>query len=219
MTKARSYLTDNGGLCESCDRPESEHECQTAYPVLLGGGLGQGTMWLCPGCLEVHQNRDAAATHTSPQAGPPARNLGDEGQCGRTDAAQLPEPFPADTHVMLHGKEGVVLGAGATGASRRVEFADGLEIVPVEHLSEWPKGTDVLPTLGPNVPPPDPDAWDDTHDQPLPEDADIDAAFPTRSGRHDLYAEAMRLVGARRSKSGLVALVNWLLHRAAKQGA
>jgi hypothetical protein len=52
--------------------------------------------------------------------------------------------------------------------------------------------------------------WDDT---PLPEDAEIEAAFPTRSERHDLYGEAMRLVGARRSKQGLVALVNWLLHR------
>lgn len=48
-------------------------------------------------------------------------------------------------------------------------------------------------------------------DTSLPEDAEIDAAFPTRSGRHDLYAEAMRLVGARCSKGGLVALVNWLL--------
>jgi len=50
-------------------------------------------------------------------------------------------------------------------------------------------------------------------DRPLPEDAAILAAFPTRSGRHDLYGEAMRLVGARRSKGGLVELVNWLLHR------
>jgi hypothetical protein len=37
-------------------------------------------------------------------------------------------------------------------------------------------------------------------DQPLPEDDSIDAAHPLRSGRHDLYAEAMRLVGARQSK-------------------
>lgn len=52
--------------------------------------------------------------------------------------------------------------------------------------------------------------WDDA---PLPEDAAISAAHPTRSGRHDLYAEAMRLVGAKRSKGALVALVNWLLVR------
>lgn len=51
-------------------------------------------------------------------------------------------------------------------------------------------------------------AWDEG---PLPEDKQIEAAFPTRSGRHDTYAEAMRLVGARRSKGSLVALVNWLL--------
>lgn len=52
------------------------------------------------------------------------------------------------------------------------------------------------------------DEWGDT---PLPEDDAIKAAHPTRTGRHDLYAEAMRLVGARRSKGGLVELVNWLL--------
>lgn len=53
--------------------------------------------------------------------------------------------------------------------------------------------------------------WIGDGDEPLPEDAAIEAAFPTRSGRHDLYAEARRLVGARRSKAGLVALVTWLL--------
>lgn len=56
----------------------------------------------------------------------------------------------------------------------------------------------------------DAEAW---MDAPLPEDAEIDRAFPTRSGSHAEYAEAMRLVGARRSKAGLVALVNWLLLR------
>jgi hypothetical protein len=57
-------------------------------------------------------------------------------------------------------------------------------------------------------------AWScDNHaDTPLPEDIQIQHADPTVSGRHDLYAEAMRLVGARRSKAGLVSLVNWLLH-------
>lgn len=48
-------------------------------------------------------------------------------------------------------------------------------------------------------------------DQPLPEDDAIKAAHPTRSGRHDLYEEAMRLVGAKHSKAALVELVNWLL--------
>lgn len=51
-------------------------------------------------------------------------------------------------------------------------------------------------------------AWSD---QPLPEDEAIQAAFPTRSGEHGAYAEALRLVGARRSKSALVELVTWLL--------
>lgn len=48
-------------------------------------------------------------------------------------------------------------------------------------------------------------------DKPLPEDEAIKAAFPTRSGKHEIYAEAMRLVGAKHSKNALVALVNWLL--------
>lgn len=52
--------------------------------------------------------------------------------------------------------------------------------------------------------------------KPLPEDDEIIAAFPTRSNRHDLYQEAVRLVGARSSKASLVALVNWLLLRIEK---
>lgn len=51
-------------------------------------------------------------------------------------------------------------------------------------------------------------------DQPLPEDAEIAAAHPLRSGRDDLYGEAMRLVGARRSKAAIVELVTWLLLKA-----
>lgn len=52
-------------------------------------------------------------------------------------------------------------------------------------------------------------------DAPLPEDDAISAAHPLRTGRHDLYVEAMRLVGARHSKVGLVELVTWLLLRTA----
>ena len=52
-------------------------------------------------------------------------------------------------------------------------------------------------------------------DSPLPEDDAIALAHPLRSGRHDLYTEAMRLVGARRSKASLVELVCWLLLRVA----
>ena len=58
-------------------------------------------------------------------------------------------------------------------------------------------------------------------DQAIPEDEHIKAAHPTRSGRHDTYQEAMRLVGAKKSKASLVALVNWLLlerEQAAKGG-
>lgn len=42
----------------------------------------------------------------------------------------------------------------------------------------------------------------------------IHAAHPLRSGRHDLYAEAMRLVGERHAKADFVDLVCWLLLRA-----
>lgn len=58
-------------------------------------------------------------------------------------------------------------------------------------------------------------AWDED-DRPLPEDEAIEAASPWHDGpnaRHDLHGEAMRLVGAKRSKGSLVDLVNWLLHR------
>lgn len=50
-------------------------------------------------------------------------------------------------------------------------------------------------------------------DGPLPEDDAIAAAHPLRTGRYHLYDEAMRLVGARHTKAGLVELVNWLLDR------
>lgn len=58
------------------------------------------------------------------------------------------------------------------------------------------------------------EGWEDEEDQPLAEDHAIAAAFPTRSERHETYAEAMRLVGAKRSKLALVSLVNWILTRA-----
>jgi hypothetical protein len=59
MTKAHSEVGDNGGRCESCDGPETPYQTQETYPVMLGGGLGRGTMWLCPECLAEHQERDA----------------------------------------------------------------------------------------------------------------------------------------------------------------
>lgn len=63
--------------------------------------------------------------------------------------------------------------------------------------------------------------WTDS-DQPLPEDREIDAAHPlhSRGGAdyaevHQIYSEALRMVGAKRSKYALVDLVNWLLRRIA----
>ena len=45
--------------------------------------------------------------------------------------------------------------------------------------------------------------------------AAIDAAHPLKTGRHDLYQQAMELVGCRRDKGDLVMLVNWLLYECA----
>lgn len=56
--------------------------------------------------------------------------------------------------------------------------------------------------------------WASPDDQPLEEDAEIDAAHPVNVSDpavHEVYQEALRLVGARRSKYGLVNLVHWLL--------
>jgi len=56
MTKAFSSLEDNCGLCELCDDPKTLHEQQQTFPVLLGGGLGWGTMWLCNECYLKKSN-------------------------------------------------------------------------------------------------------------------------------------------------------------------
>ena len=45
------------------------------------------------------------------------------------------------------------------------------------------------------------------------EQAAINAMHPVESGRHDLHAEAVRLVSGRHGKGELVALVSWLLHK------
>lgn len=59
MTKARSALEDNGGLCEGCSAPSTLHHPQQAHPIWLGGDLGWGTMWLCSDCLKQRRERDA----------------------------------------------------------------------------------------------------------------------------------------------------------------
>lgn len=58
--------------------------------------------------------------------------------------------------------------------------------------------------------------WTIEEDQPLPEDAQISAAHPMETKQHALYTEALRLVGAKKSKYGLVGLVNWLLYEKLK---
>jgi DNA-directed RNA polymerase subunit alpha len=57
--------------------------------------------------------------------------------------------------------------------------------------------------------------WERSEDQTLFEiDEFIDEVFPTTSGKkehYETYAVALRLVGAKHSKSAMAALVNWLL--------
>lgn len=69
---------------------------------------------------------------------------------------------------------------------------------------------DLVPLASVTKPVAEPEEW---ADRPTPEDEAIGAAFPTRSGSHAQYQEAMRLVGARHSKGALVAMTNWLLLR------
>lgn len=52
-----------------------------------------------------------------------------------------------------------------------------------------------------------------------PEDKEIDAEFPTRSGEHDRFRRAHDLVAPRHGKYELIGLVNWLLARAEKAEA
>ncbi len=58
-------------------------------------------------------------------------------------------------------------------------------------------------------------SWDDVEDEWTPE---IKAAHPTRSGAHDEYALAMKMVGNRHSKGELINLVTWLLVRLRDHG-
>jgi hypothetical protein len=58
MTKKYSEINDNNGICESCNNPKQKGAPQSAYPVLLGGELGWGTMWLCDNCYREHKKRD-----------------------------------------------------------------------------------------------------------------------------------------------------------------
>ena len=47
----------------------------------------------------------------------------------------------------------------------------------------------------------------------MTEQEQIEATHPMNTGRHDLYKEALRLVGERHAKYDLVDLVNWFLVR------
>ena len=55
MTKAHSEVGDNNGLCELCDRGDGG--AQMAVPILLGGGMGWGTMWMCAQCRDKRKAR------------------------------------------------------------------------------------------------------------------------------------------------------------------
>lgn len=59
--------------------------------------------------------------------------------------------------------------------------------------------------------------WKSGDDKPLPEDDEIESVHPMSDladeGKFKRYENALRLVGARHSKYGLVNLVNWLLYK------
>lgn len=55
-------------------------------------------------------------------------------------------------------------------------------------------------------------SWTD-EDKPILEDEAIKQAHPLVTGKDETYTEALRMVGAKRSKYALVDLVNWLLSR------
>jgi hypothetical protein len=57
--------------------------------------------------------------------------------------------------------------------------------------------------------------WEDVDDEWT---AAIKEAHPTKSGSHEEWGQAMKMVGHRHSKGELVALVNWLLVRLRKEG-
>lgn len=83
MSDRRSHGGDNGGRCEGCDDPATIYQPQTTYPVMLGGGIGTGTMWLCPKCKA---QRDALR-----RAEPP-----------RTDLSEG-DPMASTPDVIVHG--------------------------------------------------------------------------------------------------------------------
>jgi len=55
MTKAYSSIDDNGGRCERCNKDGSEYLEQRTVKVLLGGGMGWGTLWVCSSCLDAEE--------------------------------------------------------------------------------------------------------------------------------------------------------------------
>ncbi len=57
LTKAHSERDDNNGNCELCQRDDGGK--QSTVPVMLGGGLGMGTMWMCRRCIKEKGGRAA----------------------------------------------------------------------------------------------------------------------------------------------------------------
>ena len=80
MTKAYSELNDNGGCCERCNDPATINQVQTAHKIFLGGGLGWGTLWLCPKCAEEKKN-------SSPESKSPTSCPNDEHVWGEPTSA------------------------------------------------------------------------------------------------------------------------------------
>lgn len=96
MTKAHSEAGDNGGICEGCNDPETKHQFQQTFPVELGGGLGAGTMWLCPKCFAKKQAKKKYVCHRCKQetSMPPHFGVNNYGTCNEElDRSRICPPY------------------------------------------------------------------------------------------------------------------------------
>ena len=59
MTQKHSMPDENGGRCESCNRPQTVGMVQTRRPIYLGPEIGWGSWYLCNDCLLWKDARDA----------------------------------------------------------------------------------------------------------------------------------------------------------------
>src|ERR1017187_9307219 len=110
-----------------------------------------------------------------------------EGYWSDARAGETPGPDPLDE------------GDTAAHFNSKAEAEAGIERRRVEGTELYYEAKEMVHNADPTS------VWEDVKDEWSDQ---INAAFPTRSGSHDEYALAMRMVGHRHSKGELVALVN-----------